>query len=97
VADLLFEACPHYVLLMHRIKPDNFRALRNYNAAACLTTLFGTALETIGVYYLYITQLKAGTWSLGFTVATPLLLTLFTVAQLHGRFSGNIGGSLMKR
>jgi hypothetical protein len=84
LADLLFEACPHCVLLLHRIKPDNSRTLRNCNAVACLTTLFGTALETIGVYYIYVTQLKAGTWSLGFMVATPLLLTLFTVAQLHG-------------
>jgi hypothetical protein len=82
VFDVLAEGWGNLAFILYRLRPDNHRFLLYVFAATSAVTIIGTTLETITVMVLFGQSWEK--WALEFKILTPILHTIFTLAQLHG-------------
>ncbi|KAF2656052.1 hypothetical protein K491DRAFT_715745 [Lophiostoma macrostomum CBS 122681] len=80
--DGVSEGYVHGVIIVKRKYPDNHRKIRNWNRFACYSTAFGTLIETVLIMWLF--SIHWNRWNLGLKIATPVLHTMFSAAQLWG-------------
>jgi hypothetical protein len=80
--DVIAELWPHISMILYRTHNDDPYFLSKVFTATSALELFGTTVETIIVMYLFGTSWSR--WSLSLKIVTPILHTLFSVAQLWG-------------
>ncbi|KAK1148078.1 hypothetical protein N8T08_010713 [Aspergillus melleus] len=82
VFDIISEFFPHVAIILYRVYPHRHRFLSRVFLYSCLTTAFGTFCETVVTMFLF--GCLWDRWQIAFKVATPLLHTAFSAAQIHG-------------
>lgn len=83
--DIVSEILPHLSIILYRIWPDSHQFLAKLFKIATYVTFSSTIIETIVIMWLF--GVLWNRWTIAFKVVTPLLHTLFAVAQLWGTWN----------
>ncbi|KAI9038136.1 uncharacterized protein KD926_011271 [Aspergillus affinis] len=82
VFDIISEFFPHLAIILYRVYPHRHQFLSRVFFYSCLTTAIGTLCETVVTMFLF--GCLWDRWQIAFKIATPLLHTAFSAAQVHG-------------
>lgn len=80
--DVVAEFWPHLAIIVYRLCPNDHRKLQRIFFLSLCMELAGTTVETITVMAIFGSLWSR--WTIAFKVATPILHTLFSLAQLWG-------------
>ncbi|KAF2148067.1 hypothetical protein K461DRAFT_330072 [Myriangium duriaei CBS 260.36] len=80
--DVVAEIWPHLAMIIYRVRPTDYKNLMRIFLASVALELIGTLVETVIVMNIFGSVW--GRWPISFKVVTPILHTLFSLAQLWG-------------